>query len=137
VAGRPDVQVILPPIEHSEQSTSMSTTIYHNPRCSKSRQTLQLVRDKGIEPEIVEYLKTPPSREELVHILEMLALEPRELMRTKQAEYAENGLDDPDLSRDQLIDAMLANPILIERPIVISGNRARLGRPPEHVLEVL
>ncbi|WP_456373088.1 arsenate reductase (glutaredoxin) [Thiolapillus sp.] len=116
---------------------SMSLRIYHNPRCSKSRQTLQLLRDQGIEPEIIEYLKTPPSREELEQVLEMLGLEPRQLMRTREKEYKEQGLDNPDLSRDQLIDAMLATPRLIERPIVIRDGKAAIGRPPEQVLELL
>ena len=119
------------------QNPNHERTIYHNPRCSKSRQALQLLRDKGIDPEIVEYLRTPPTREQLVRILDLLGLEPRQLMRTKQAEYGENGLDDPSLSRDELIDAMLAHPIVIERPIVVSGERAALGRPPEKILEVV
>ncbi len=115
----------------------MSIKIYHNPRCSKSRQTLQLLRDKGVEPEIVEYLKTPPTREELEQVLDMLSLEPRQLMRTKEKEYREQGLANPELSRDQLIDAMLATPKLIERPIVIKDGKAAIGRPPEQVLEIL
>ncbi|WP_456445376.1 arsenate reductase (glutaredoxin) [Thiolapillus sp.] len=115
----------------------MSIKIYHNPRCSKSRQTLQLLRDKGVEPEIVEYLKTPPDRKELEQVLDMLGLEPRQLMRTKEKEYKEQGLDNPDLSRDQLIDAMLATPKLIERPIVIRDGKAAIGRPPEQVLDIL
>jgi arsenate reductase len=115
----------------------MTTTIYHNPRCSKSRQTLQLLQEHDIAPEVVEYLKTPPSREQLLAILEMLGLEPRELMRTKEAEYQEQGLDDASLTRDQLIDAMLATPKLIERPIVIRDGKAAIGRPPEKVLDLL
>jgi len=115
----------------------MSVKIYHNPRCSKSRQTLQLLKDNNIEPEVVEYLKTPPSREELERILDMLGVEPRELMRRKEKEYKELGLDDPGLSRDQLIDAMIEHPRLIERPIVIKDGKAAIGRPPEKVLEVL
>lgn len=116
----------------------MSIQIYHNPRCSKSRETLGLLREQGVEPDIVEYLKTPPDRQTLEHILELLGLEPRELMRRKENEYKELGLDDPKLSRDQLIDAMLANPKLIERPIVIKdGKRAALGRPPEQALDLL
>lgn len=115
----------------------MSIKIYHNPRCSKSRQTLQLLKDNQVEPEVVEYLKTPPSREELEQLLDMLGLEPRELMRTKEKEYREQGLDNPELSRDQLIDAMLATPKLIERPIVIKDGKATIGRPPERVLELL
>ena len=112
-------------------------TIYHNPRCSKSRQTLTLIQDKGIEPEIVEYLKTPPSKETLSQLLEQLGLEPREVMRRKEAVYKELNLADPDLSRDALITAMVENPILIERPIVSANNKAALGRPPEAVLDIL
>jgi arsenate reductase len=115
----------------------MTTTIYHNPHCSKSRQTLQLLQDHHIEPEIIEYLKTPPSREQLETILDMLGLEPRQLMRTKEVEYKELGLDDESLSRDQLIDAMLATPKLIERPIVIKDGKAAIGRPPEKVLDIV
>lgn len=112
-------------------------TIYHNPRCSKSRQTLELLRERGIEPEIIEYLKTPPTTEQLSELLDMLGLEPREIMRTNEAEYKEQGLSDPALSREQLIQAMVNSPRLIQRPIVIHDSRAALGRPPERVLEVL
>ncbi len=115
----------------------MSVKIYHNPRCSKSRQTLQLLKDNNIEPEVVKYLETPPGREELEQILDMLGLEPRELMRRKEKEYKELGLDDPGLTRDQLIDAMVEHPRLIERPIVVKDGRAAIGRPPEKVLELL
>ena len=115
----------------------MSVEIYHNPRCSKSRQTLQLLKDHGVEPEIVEYLKTPPDRATLERILDMLGLEPRDLMRKKEQEYKDDNLADPNLSRAQLIDAMLAHPRLIERPIVIKDGKAALGRPPEQVLEII
>ncbi len=115
----------------------MAVTIYHNPRCSKSRQTLQLLRDKGIEPEIVEYLKAPPSSKTLGDILDKLAMEPRALMRTKEAAYKEAGLGDEALSRSQLIEAMVTHPILIERPIVVNGAKAALGRPPENVLAII
>jgi len=115
----------------------VSVKIYHNPRCSKSRQTLQLLKDNNIEPQIVKYLDTPPSREELEAILEMLGMEPRDLMRKKEKEYKALGLDDPNLSREQLIDAMVAHPRLIERPIVIKDGKAAIGRPPEQVLEIL
>ena len=115
----------------------MTVKIYHNPRCSKSRQTLQLLNERDIEPQIVEYLKTPPSVAELEQLLKMLDLEPRELMRRKEKEYKELGLDDPELSRDALIRAMVEHPKLIERPIVVSGKKAALGRPPEGVLEIL
>ncbi len=117
--------------------TGMNVTIYHNPRCSKSRQTLALLQDRGIEPEIIEYLKTPPARQELKDILGKLGLSPRDLMRKKEAPYREQGLDNPDLSDDQLIDAMLAHPVLIERPIVLADDRAAIGRPPESVLDIL
>ncbi|MFC1314434.1 MAG: arsenate reductase (glutaredoxin) [gamma proteobacterium symbiont of Ctena orbiculata] len=115
----------------------MSVEIYHNPRCSKSRQTLQLLQDQGIDPDVVEYLKTPPDKATLGQILDMLGLEPRELMRTKEKEYKALQLDNPSLSRDQLIDAMIANPKLIERPIVIQNGKAAIGRPPEKVLDIL
>jgi arsenate reductase len=115
----------------------MNIKIYHNPRCSKSRQTLQLLKDNNIEPEIVKYLETPPTREELEQILVLLGLEPRELMRRREKEYKALGLDDPNLTRDQLIDAMIEHPRLIERPIVLKDGKAALGRPPENVLEIL
>ncbi len=115
----------------------MSIKIYHNPRCSKSRQTLALLQEKGIEPEVVEYLKNPPSTETLTELLAQLGLEPRKLMRRGEAVYKELNLADPALSNDQLIAAMVENPILIERPIVSSGSKAALGRPPEAVLDIL
>lgn len=115
----------------------MTVTIYHNPRCSKSRQTLALLREKGIEPEIVEYLKTPPDAATLGTILEKLSLEPRALMRRKEAPYKDLSLADEGKSRDELIQAMVDNPVLIERPIVLSDGQARLGRPPEAVLEIV
>ncbi len=115
----------------------MTVTIWHNPRCSKSRQTLQLIRDQRVEPTIIEYLKTPPSIEELEDVLGKLQMEPRELLRKKEAPYGELSLDDPSLTRKLLIQAMVDNPVLIERPVVLRGNRAVLGRPPENVLELL
>jgi arsenate reductase len=115
----------------------MNVKIYHNPRCGKSRQTLQLLKDQGIEPEVIEYLKTPPSVQELDDILQKLDMEPRELMRKKEAEYKANDLDDTSLDRQALIQAMVNNPILIERPIVIAGGKAAIGRPPEDVLAIL
>ena len=115
----------------------MSVEIYHNPRCSKSRQTLQVLKDNGVEPEVVEYLKTPPDRATLEKILDMLGMQPRDLMRKKEQEYKEQNLSDPALSRDQLIDAMLDYPKLIERPIVIKNGKAAIGRPPEKVLEII
>lgn len=113
------------------------TRIFHNPRCSKSRQTLQLLTDRGIEPEIVRYLDTPPTVAELADILTALDCEPRALMRTKEKEYRELGLDNPELSRDQLIAAMVATPKLIERPIVLANGKVAVGRPPENVLSIL
>jgi arsenate reductase len=115
----------------------MSVTIYHNPRCSKSRQTLQLLRDHGVEPQVIEYLETPPSAAELDRILTLLGLEPRQLMRRKEPEYKDNSLDDPGLDREALVAAMAAHPKLIERPIVLAGGKAALGRPPEAVLDIL
>ncbi len=115
----------------------MTVTIYHNPRCSKSRQTLGLLQENNVEPEIVEYLKSPPDAETLEKLLDMLSLEPRELMRKKEKEYKENDLANPDLSREELIAAMVAHPKLIERPIVVTGEKAALGRPPESVLDIL
>ncbi len=115
----------------------MTVTIYHNPRCSKSRQTLQLLRDKGVEPNIVEYLDAPPSVAEMKNILAMLGMAPRDLMRKKEEPYAARGLAEDSHSSAALIDAMLADPILIERPIVVSSGKAALGRPPENVLELL
>lgn len=111
--------------------------IYHNPRCSKSRQTLQLLQDQGIEPKVVDYLQTPPSQAELKRILQLLRIEPRDLMRRKEAEYQDAGLDDPSLTREQLIRALHEHPRLIERPIVLANGKAALGRPPEQVLEIL
>lgn len=115
----------------------MSIVIYHNPRCSKSRQTLELLRGKGIEPTIIEYLKNPPTIEQLDAILQHLGLEPRALMRKTEAVYREAGLDDPALDRAALIAAMAAHPVLIERPIVLAHGKAVIGRPPENVLTLL
>jgi arsenate reductase len=112
-------------------------TIYHNPRCSKSRQTLQLLRDQGVEPVIVEYLKHPLSEARIKQLLKMLDIEPRELLRKSEAEYRQLRLDDPKINPASLVKAMAAHPQLIERPIVVSGRRAALGRPPERVLEII
>lgn len=115
----------------------MSVEIYHNPRCSKSRQALSLLQQQGVEPQIVKYLDTPPDAATLSKILDLLGMEPRELMRKGEAEFKTLNLADPSLSRDQLIQAMVAHPKLIERPIAIrDGQDARLGRPPEQVLEL-
>ena len=115
----------------------MGVTIYHNPRCSKSRQTLSLLTDRGIEPTVVAYLEAPPDAATLGEILDQLGLEPRDLMRKKEAAYKDLGLADTTLSRDALIRALVENPILIERPIVRANGKTALGRPPESVLEIL
>jgi arsenate reductase len=112
----------------------MDVTIYHNPRCGTSRKTLEMLRQKGIEPKIVEYLKTPPSAAELKRLLGAMGMTARDLLRKKEAAAA--GLDLA-MAEDKLIAAMVKTPILIERPIVVVGARARLGRPPEKVLEIL
>lgn len=115
----------------------MSITIYHNPRCSKSRQTLALIRDRGIEPEIVRYLERPPSPDELKRIIDRLGVPVRDILRTGEAEYDELGLADESLDDDNLIEAVCAYPKLLQRPIVVRGDRARIGRPPETVEEIL
>nr|WP_319390463.1 arsenate reductase (glutaredoxin) [uncultured Cohaesibacter sp.] len=115
---------------------SMSTTIWHNPRCSKSRQTLELIESKGETPEIRKYLEDAPSVAEIRDVLGLLGIEPRALMRTGEALYKELGLADVS-DDDALIKAMADNPKLIERPVVIKNGKARLGRPPESVLEIL
>ena len=112
-------------------------TIYHNPRCSKSRQTLQLLQDNQIEPEVVLYLETPPDKATLKNLLQKLGISARDLLRKGEDEYKAMNLKDPALSDDQLIDAMTTHPKLIERPIVVKGDSAVLGRPPENVLELL
>lgn len=109
--------------------------IFHNPRCSKSRQTLELLREHDIEPEIIEYLKTPPSVTELTELLNLLNFEARALVRSKETLYKE--LDLAEATSQQLVEAMAANPSLIERPIVVNGQEARLGRPPETILEII
>lgn len=115
-----------------------TVTIYHNPRCSKSRETLALLQQHGVEPQVVLYLDTPPSVAELKKLLQQLGFtSARELMRKKEDLYKELKLADEALSEEQLLQAMVANPKLIERPIVVKGDKARIGRPPEQVLEVL
>jgi arsenate reductase len=126
-----------PPILTQTRRRFMAVTIYHNPRCSKSRQTLKLLQDRKVSLEIVEYLKTPPNAKTLADILDRLGMEPRQLMRKKEAPYKAKKLDDVKLTRKQLIDAMVADPVLIERPIVLAGKKAALGRPPESVLDIL
>jgi len=113
----------------------MTVTIYHNPRCGKSRETLALIEKKGVKPVVIEYLKTPPRKTELKRLLKLLGKTPRELLRAKEAKAV--GLDKPNLGDDAILDGMVAHPIVIERPIVVKGDRAALGRPPEAVLKIL
>ncbi len=115
----------------------MTVTLYHNPRCSKSRQTLELLEQRGLDIDVVRYLDAPPDVATLSNILDLLGLEPRALMRRQQTEYKALGLDEPGLTREALIQAMVDNPILIERPIVLSDGKAALGRPPIQVLDIL
>ena len=115
----------------------MSVTIYHNPRCTKSRQTLALIEKRGIQPDVIEYLATPPTETQLKRLLELLGMCPRDLLRKKEAEYKMAKLDNPNVSDAEIIRAMVEYPRLMERPIVISGNKAALGRPPENVLKIL
>ena len=115
----------------------MPVTIYHNPNCGTSRNTLAMIEASGETPEVIYYLETPPSREKLVELLAMMQLSPRELIRQKNTPYDALKLDDPSLSDDQLIDAMMAHPILINRPIVVTNKGARLCRPSEQVLALL
>ncbi|KHT63672.1 arsenate reductase [Photobacterium gaetbulicola] len=116
----------------------MSVTIYHNPRCSKSRQTLALLEEKGISPTVVKYLDDTPSAQQIQTLLSLLGFaSARDMMRTKEALYKELELGGADVTEQQLIDAMAANPKLIERPIVVNGERAAMGRPPEQVLDIL
>lgn len=114
----------------------MTLTIWHNPRCAKSRQVLDLMRCRGVEPEVVEYLKKPPSQSELRRVIGLLGVKPRELMRTSESAYRERGLADVK-NDEELIEAMAHDPILIERPVIISNDRAVIGRPAEKVLELV
>jgi arsenate reductase len=115
----------------------MTVTIYHNPACGTSRNTLAMIRQSGIEPEVIEYLDTPPSRERLVELIAEMGISVRDLLRRKGTPYDELGLDDPALGDDDLIDAMMAHPILINRPIVVTPLATRLCRPSEAVLDIL
>ena len=115
----------------------MSVTIYHNPRCSKSRKTLEILNQQNVDLEIIEYLKTSPDAETLKQILSYLDIPARELLRKGESAYKEAGLDDTSLSEDDVISAMVEHPILIERPIVINNGKATIGRPPESVLDIL
>ena len=112
-------------------------TIYHNPRCSKSRQTLQILRDRGIEPNIVEYLKTPLKKDELKKISTSLGLRPKEFVRKNESDFKERKLADDIEKDDKMIEAMAAYPKIIERPIVVLKDKAVLGRPPENVLKLI
>ena len=118
-------------------NTTASITIYHNPNCGTSRKTLGLIRDSGAEPQIIEYLKTPPTREKLVELIAAMGLSVRDAMRQKGTPYDELDLGNPKWSDEQLIDFMLAQPILINRPIVVTPRGTRLCRPAESVLEIL
>ena len=124
------------PFQTQDESVK-KITFYHNPRCSKSRQALELLRARKVEPEIVEYLKSPPSLDELDRILKLLQLEPRALMRKQESVYKDLALSDESLDRHSLLQAMVEHPILIERPIAVGNGRAALGRPPENVLDVI
>jgi len=120
-----------------KQPKMTELTFYHNPRCSKSRAALELLEGRGLSPTIVRYLETPPTAAELKSLMNKLDIAPRQLLRTGEDEYKQLNLADAGLSDDQLIDAMVAHPRLIERPILIAGDRAAVGRPPEKVLEIL
>lgn len=112
-------------------------TLYHNPRCGTSRNALALIRERGIEPEIIEYLQTPPDKKTLKDLLKKLGMKPRELLRQREKEYEDLGLADPKVSDEKVLEAMLKHPILIQRPIVVMGEKALLCRPAERVLEML
>ena len=115
----------------------MTVTIYHNPACGTSRNTLALIRNTGVEPRIIEYLKTPPTKAELVVLLRLMGMRPRELLREKGTPYHQLGLDDAKWSDDEILDAMVAHPILINRPIVVTSKGVRLCRPSETVRDIL
>lgn len=115
----------------------MTLKIYHNPRCSKSRQALQLLQEQGYAPEVIEYLKQPPSAEQLREIIKLLDITPRQLLRKQEDEFKAEGLDDPTVSDECIIAAMIRSPKLIERPILVASGKAAIGRPPEAVLTIL
>lgn len=121
----------------AKQPQMTELTFYHNPRCSKSRSALELLEARGLNPTVVRYLETPPSAAELKHILTRLGIGPRQLLRSGEDEYKTLNLADPTVTDTQLIDAMVAHPRLIERPILVAGDVAVIGRPPEKVLEIL
>ena len=116
---------------------SDTTTIYHNPRCSKSRAALELLTEKNLELEVIKYLDTPPDKEAITNLLEMLGMEPRDLMRKGEQEYMDNNLSDESLSRDDLIEAMVKFPKLMERPIVVKNGKAAIGRPIQNIVDIL
>ena len=120
-----------------QEAQILTITIYHNPACGTSRTTLAMIRQSGAEPEVIEYLKNPPSRTQLVKLIKAMGISPRDLLRRKGTPYDELGLDDPKWTGAELIDFMIAHPILINRPIVVTPKGARLCRPPELVLELL
>lgn len=124
-------------IRSSRSCEPMTVTIYHNPSCGTSRNTLAMIRQSGVEPTVVEYLKTPPSREKLTELIAAMGIRVRELLREKGTPYRELGLDDPKRSDDELLDLMIANPILINRPIVVTPKGTLLCRPSEAVLDIL
>ena len=113
------------------------TIIYHNPRCSKSRQTLEILQREGYEPQVIKYLQTPPSVEEIKGLLSLLGMTAQQVMRRNEAEYKDNNMSDPQLSEAQLIELMHAFPKVIERPIVVNGDQAVIGRPPESVMDII
>ncbi|UPR35040.1 arsenate reductase (glutaredoxin) [Vibrio splendidus] len=116
----------------------MSVVIYHNPRCSKSRQTLEVLQENGVQPEVIKYLETPLTVEQLKVLFTQLGFESvRDMMRTKEADYKEANLGDASVTDEDLFSAMAANPKLFERPVVVANNKAKIGRPPEQVLEIL
>jgi arsenate reductase (glutaredoxin) len=122
---------------HRHECPMSDVTIYHNPKCGTSRNTLGLIRNAGIEPKIVEYLKDPPSRGELLSLIKRMGIAPRALLREKGTPYAELGLDNPNLTDDEIVDAMMAHPILINRPIVVTERGVKLCRPSEAALDIL
>ena len=115
----------------------MQVTIYHNPRCAKSREALHLIRDREIDPNIIEYLQEPPTAADLKKLVRLLGVPTRDILRAKEVIYQQLGLEDPTLTDEQLIDAIVKNPILLERPIVVVDNKAIIARPGERVLEIL
>jgi arsenate reductase len=121
----------------ASRASVLPVTIYHNPRYSKSRQTLALLEERGVKPKVIEYLVTPPTEAELKHLLKLLGITPRELLRHKEEEFKTAGLDRPDATDAEIVRAMVKYPRLIERPIVVAGNKAALGRPPENVIKIL